>query len=345
MTRARRRLDEIRPARPRKTADRRRTYTIALFAVALLTAMAWLNDHSRFAVGFLVALILGLLWVAWEVHRALLTSALAILWWVSTTPAVGVLSTMRLPALASIAFVPSATTATVALGAVVWLCAMVSRAPRPAATIMLAWAVNFAVLLTASLVAPRHGWLVGYVVTIAVLVWRLSPPMRSRRIPAPPEDDPDAEALHGALRNLGPGHSVGWRVPTAKGRSVTVVTGSTGTFAVHLCEPDGEVGTTGRGTRLVAGGTRLDRPVRHAASAARRVARTLRTPVQPVLVVSGAEFPTGIMRTTDGTAEERSEVLVIRADLLAGRLGHGPAVLTGLQVRRLARRMRSAASV
>ncbi|GIJ61301.1 hypothetical protein Vau01_088170 [Virgisporangium aurantiacum] len=329
-----RRLREIRPARPRPPVNRRRVYGFAVVGVATLSLLALCADRSRLALGFAVAVVLAVLWVAWTAHRALVTTGLALVWWFITAPHVGLLAAGgNGPAQVSFAMSPAIATVG-ALGAVAGLVAVLSRTPRPALTVMLAWATNALVVWAASYLLPTNAWAVGYVVTIAVLAWRAGFRWRGRNRGCPPGVNPELHALLAAV----PGGHVG-AVAGRANRTVTVLAAPSGVYSVTPLLRPGTVATTPRGSRLLIDGRPLPK-VSTAVRASRLTRNRLRTPVQPVLAVLTAGFADGLARaTTDGA----TDVLVIRGDLLAGRLAHGPPVLTGNQLRRLARRIGAAA--
>lgn len=344
--RVRRRFAEIRPAPTRATVDRRRVYGYGLIVVASLTALAWFNNSGGVAAAFLVALVLGMLWVAYAAHRAVVTTALAILWWIGTAPALGVISSAGRP-IADLYFaVPQATATNVGLGVVVWLTAVLIRAPRPATTVMACWVLNLLVVLAASFVVPEQAWLAGYAVTLCVLAQRSGVltrlrPGRVRRGEADP-DDPGQVAVAEALRPLAASYGVRYGLPLGEDdHAGAVVVGPTGTYAVHGLVASGVVRTISGGTRIADGGRRLDVDVRAVAVMAGRAGSELGTPVNPVLVVAGGDFPDGLVRVAikPAAGEQPVEVLVVRADLAAGRLAVGQAVLTTGQVGRILRRL------
>lgn len=293
-----------------------------------------------------MALVLGLLWVAYAAHRAVVTTALAILWWIGTAPALGVMATAGIPVTDLYFAVSQAIATNVGLGVVVWLTALLIRAPRPAVTVMACWLLNFLVVLAASLVAPNEAWLAGYVITLCVLAQRsgLLVRLRSGRIRRgrPDPDDPGQSAVAEALVALAPGYAVRYGLPLGEDdRGVAVVVGATGTYAVHGLVTEGIVRTMSGGTRVAAGGRRLDVDVRAAAVAAVRATEELRTPVHAVLLAAGGDFAEGLVRVVikPGAGQEPVEVLVVRADLAAGRLAVGHPVLTTGQVSRMVRRL------
>ncbi|GAA0910112.1 hypothetical protein [Virgisporangium aurantiacum] len=330
--RVRRRVDEIRPARARPPVDRHRTYGYAVVGVAMLSALAWCTDQSRLALGFVVAAALGVLWVAWTAHRAFMTTALVLGWWFLTAPAVALISATGIDGARALLTVSPATTTVGVLGAVAGLLAVLSREPRPALTVGIAWATNTCTVVAASYVVPTAGWMVGYVATIAVLVRRTGFRARGRRRGCPPGVPPELYDLLTAV----PGGYVG-AIAGRPDRPVCVLTAPSGTYSITALVGRGTVAVTPRGTRLLIDGRRLPK-VRVAIHAARLAQKRLRTPVQPVLAVLNAGFTNGLTRvTTDG----ETDVLVIRGDLLAARLSYGSPVLAGGQLRRLARRIRA----
>jgi hypothetical protein len=344
--RIRGRVGEIRPAAAAAPVRRRSVYAWGLGGVAILIALAWVNNARQVAVASLVALVLGVIFVTFMAHRSVVTTTIAIVWWIGTAPAVGVFSTAGLPE-SDVYFVMSqATTTNVGLGVVVWLAAGLARAPRPATTIVACWLLNFVVVVAASFITPAHAWLVGYAVTVLALAQRTGllarlRAGRTRRGAAGP-DDPAQAAARQALNELPSSHAI--RCTAADGEAepgLTMVVGPTGTFAVVGLLTDDPVRAVSGGSRLSAGTRRLDRDIRAAARAAVRVAASLRTPVSPVLVVAGGEFPDGLARMAvrPVSRAEPVEVLVLRADLAAGRLGHGSTVLTAGQVSRILRRI------
>jgi hypothetical protein len=302
-----------------------------VIGVAMLSVLAWWTDRSRLALGFAVALVLGVLWVAWTAHRAVVTTALALGWWFLTAPTVGLIAAGTDSVHALLAMSPA--TATVGLlGLVAGLVAVLGRAPRPAMTVLMAWFTNTGAVFAISFVLPTSTGMVGYVATLVVLVWRTGfrLPGRDRGRPrgVPPE-------IHQLLVAV-PGGHVGTLVGPAA-TPMTVLVAPSGTYSVTGLSVPGAVRPTARGTRLLLDGHALPK-VDVAIQAARLAEKRLRTPVQPVLAVLTAEFADGLARvTTDG----RIDVLVIRGDLLAGRLSYGSPVLSGSQIRRLVRRIRT----
>ncbi len=346
--RIRTRFGEIRPARAPAPINRRRVYAYALIGVAFLIGLAWLNNRSGVAAACLVALVIGLLFVAAQTHRALLTTALAILWWISTAPAVGLLSTAGLPASDLRQAVSQAAVTNVGLGVVVWLSAVLIRSPHPAATVMACWLLNLIVVMAASVVLPGEAWVAGYVVTVGVLAHRsglLARPRSRRGGGAPDPDDETQAAVFEAVDRMPPAFAVKYGLPVGDGdRDTTVVTGPTGTFALTGLIAEDAVRGVSRGTRLASGGRRLDADINAAAYAAIHLKELARTPVLPVLVVTG-EFPDGLLRlVTEPRRGQSVEVLVIRADLVAGRLAYGSRILTTGQVSRIMRRLNRIAS-
>jgi hypothetical protein len=345
VARIRRRLGEIRPVPARAPINRRAVYGSGLLGVAGLIGLAWVNNAGALAVAALVALIIGLLWVAFMAHRAVVTTALAIAWWITAAPAIGVIASLSVAPADIDSAVPQATTTNVSLGVVVWLAAVLTRAPRPATTIMACWAMNLATVLLAGFVVPAQAWLVGYLVTALALAYRngllARLGMRRDRRGAADPDDPTQSAVRAAMDALPPGYAIRYAAPERDGDAAfIVVAGPTGTFAVVSVTAVDQVAAVSNGTRLAAGPRRLDRDIRAAAQAAVRAGALLRTPVQPVLLVTGAPFPDGLARmAVRPTARaEPIEVIVVRDDLAAGRLSYGCPVLTAGQIARLDRR-------
>jgi len=332
--RGRRRLDEVRPAPPRPTVDRRSTYGYAVIGVAVLTMLAWCTDQSRLALGFAVAAVLGVLWVAWTAHQALVTTALALVWWFVTAPTVGVIAATGIQGVEALAAVSPATATIGLLGVVVGLVAVLSRAPRPAMTVMVAWVTNTVAVVAASYVLPTVAWTIGYLVTLAVLMWRTGFRLRGRNRARPAGVPAEIYESLAAV----PGGFVGALEDPANG-PVTVLVAPSGTYSVTVLAVPGTVRATQRGTRLLLDGRTLPK-VGLAVRSARSAAKRLRTQVHPVLVVLSAEFEAGLARLT---ADDETDVLVIRGDLVTGRLSYGSAVLSGGQINRLIRRIRAAA--
>jgi hypothetical protein len=263
-----RRLGEIRPARARPPASLRRTYGLAVVGVAMLSLLALCTDRSRLALGFAVAVVLAVLWVAWTAHRALVTTGLALVWWFITAPHVGLLAAGgNGPAHVSFAMSPAIATVG-ALGVVSGLVAVLSRAPRPALTVLLAWATNVTAGWAASYLLPNYAWAVGYVLTIAVLAWRAGFPLRHRNRGCPPGVIPELYKLLAAV----PGGYVG-AVAGKANRAVTVLVAPSGVYSVTPLLRSGTVATTPRSARLLIDGRPLPKVL--TAARASRLARML----------------------------------------------------------------------
>jgi hypothetical protein len=342
-TRLRTRLGEIRPARPPASLNRRVVYSTVLVAMAVLIGIAWLNNSDRVAVATLLALILGVLALVAATRRTLLTMAVAILWWCGTAPAVALISAAGLPTSQLELVMSSATTTNIGLGVVVWLAAVLMRAPRPAFTVMACWVLNLLVVIIFSLLLPAQAWLAGFVVTVAVLVQRSGAlaRLRSVRRGVPVSGDAPQAGVTAATERLPRGFAVqyGLTLPDVDGE-ITVVIGPTGTYALSGLAAGRPVRTVSDHTRLAMGSRRLDARVNAAAAAALEVQELIRTPVRPALVVVGDEFEEGLVRLTARPRPGTSmETIVVRDDLAAGRLAYGPAILTTGQVSRIGRRV------
>lgn len=332
------RFGEIRPARPPAPVNRARIYRLGLIGVATLTGFAWINNRAGVATAFLVALVLGLLFVAAQAHRALLTTTVAIVWWIATAPVVGIVSAAGVRTDNLYPLISQATATNIGLGIVVWLTAVLTRAPRPASTVLACWFLNVVVVTAASLVFPDLAWAIGYVVTGSVLIGRSGLlTRRRRRVSGHTSGD---AVVHHALDHIAPSFAIhyGLRLD-GDDRQSTVVAGPTGTFVLTALVTDDTVRPVSLGTRLAVGRRRLDSNINGAALTAIDLEDRIRTPVLAVLVVDGP-FPDGQVRVVAEPRRGRNvEVLVVRVELVADRLAYGPSILTSGQVSRIMRRI------
>lgn len=321
------RLREIRPAPPPRRVNYGRVYRMGLAGVAILTGLALLHGSQRLAIGFLVALALGVVWVGWLAHRRVVATTIALGWWLVTAPAVGLLGTADAPPAEAYAVTASATASVALLGLLVAVAALFTRARRVWLVLVLAWLVNVLAVLAAAFLLPSYALLAGAGVTMLALAVVGSGATLGR-----PDRAPRPAALAGlpaAYRVRGLGEE--W-----------VVVGRTGTYLVALVDLSGTVATAGR--RLTVGGADLDEPLDALVRAAETLGAEIRTPIRPVAALTHADFPDDPPGVYVVDARGSGEVLVLAPDLLVPRLRHGHTALSVGQVRRIAARLRRAAA-
>ncbi|MGH3545256.1 MAG: hypothetical protein ACRDPW_04965, partial [Mycobacteriales bacterium] len=159
------------PIGPRKR-NLRRLYSIALVGVAVLTVLARLNNAQGFATAFFIALLLGLLFIAWTGYRSALATAAAIGWWLITTPLVSLAAAAGLPSQEALLRAATSNEAIIGTGIAVWVSAVLLRSRRTWLTIMVCWAINIVAVLGAAFVAPRFGLAGGWLAITLFLTWR-----------------------------------------------------------------------------------------------------------------------------------------------------------------------------
>jgi len=366
---ARRGVAAQRTIRPEPIGPRqrnlRRIYSIALIGVAILIVLARLNNAEGFSTAFFIALLLGLIFVAWTGYRSALATAAAIGWWLITTPLVSLAAAAGLPPQEALLRAATSNEAIIGTGIAVWVSAVLMRSRRTWLTIMVCWVLNVTAVLGTAFVAPRFALVGGWVAIALYLAWRsgwllaaydrLTGRARMGRIFEVATEE--QYEVYGQLTEL-PNSFVRLyqlAIPPEFTPATTldaVVAGPTGLFHITAVDGLGRIAVnTSERRRVTVEGAAIDAELSDIARTAQALARALRVEVVPLVAMCGSTFPDGthglisiavtLPRRTVSESGRNTDVVpltLIDAQLLARRIGFGPPVYTAGQVQRIIHR-------
>jgi hypothetical protein len=344
-----------------------RVYSYALYGVAILTVLAFVNNRTHFAGAFLLALALAAMFVVWSAHRSIFLTSAVVLWWAATAPFVALLTTEELSYQLLSVRMASSTPLFWATGAAVWLAALLMRARRPWLALLMGWIVAFIPIAAVSRFwRGDYSYYVAWGVLALYLAWR-SGALRSLtdvlkgRAGLGRDYTEATEAQYQAYKQLN-ALPRGYRVHRqlqrpgggggARGVVDALVVGPTGVFFVAALEVAGEITVAaGRPRRILAAGKPLDRALIEIATTARALRQELNLELTTLVSVYGGEFPNrGLLaaraRLPKGDGDEGEvgqgpeELTLIDCELLADRVRFGAPVYTAGQVARATSRVR-----
>ncbi len=294
------------PIGPRKR-NLRRIYSIALIGVAILIVLARINNAEGFTTAFFVALLLGLIFIAWTGYRSALATAAAIGWWLATTPLVSLAAAAGLPSQEALLRAATSNEAVIGTGIAVWVCAVLMRSRRTWLTIMVCWAINVIAILATAFVAPRFALAGGWVAIALYLAWRagwllaaydrLTGRSRMGRIFEIATEE--QYEVYGQLTELGSSFVRLYQLATPpEFKPATtldaVVVGPTGLFHVTAVDGLGRIAVnTSERRRVTVEGASIDPELADIARTAQALARALRVEVVPLVAMCGSTFPEG----------------------------------------------------
>jgi hypothetical protein len=350
---------DIRRAAPRQPKNYRRAYSLALVGVGILTGLALLNNRQALATAMLIAFGLGAAFVAGAVHRSGLATALVIVWWSATAPAVSLLASLRLSGASLLTQFTAGTSSIIITGLAVWLVAVLMRATRPWLTILTCWLINFVAIGLGTSLAPNYALACGYLAIATYLYWRSGALLqivdrvrgqayRNRIL----DDASDAqretfERLRGVnkdmqvLYNLAAPADFGAVLPVD-----ALVVGPTGVYTVFAVDALGRVRVNVHArSRVSVEGRSIDKLLYDVASTAFAISEALRVEVTPIASMVGASFPgeyPGIIpiATSPKSANGVVELTLIDPHLLVDRLYYGEPVYTSGQIATIVHRAR-----
>ncbi len=354
------------PIGPRKR-NLRRIYSIALLGVAALIVVARINNAQGFSTAFFIALLLGLIFIAWTGYRSALATAAAIGWWLITTPLISLAAASGLPAQEVLVRAATSNEAIIGTGIAVWVCAVLMRARRSWITILGCWFLNVAAILATGALAPRLALAGGWLAIALYLAWRagwllaaydrLNGRARMGRVFQVATEE--QYEVYGHLAELGNGFVRRYQlaVPDEYNPATTLdalVVGPTGLFQITAVDGLGRiVVNTSERRRVTVEGASIDAELTDIARTAQALARALRVEVVPLVAMCGSTFPEGNHglisiaitlppRQATESRETKADLIpltLIDAELLARRIAFGSAVYTTGQVQRIIHRM------
>lgn len=350
---------DIHPAAPRPRKNYRRTYGIALLVVGVLTGLALLNNRQGLGTAMLIAFGLGAAYVAGAVHRSGMATALAIIWWIVTAPAVSALASLRLDNASGLARFTAGTSSIIITGLAVWLVAVLTRAVRPWLTILTCWLITFIAVGIGTSLLPNYALIIGCLATAGYLYWRsgallqIVDRLRGQAYQNRLLDDAsDAqretyERLRGVSKDMQVLYNV--EAPADFGAPLPVdalVVSPTGVYTVFAVDALGRVRVNiNARNRVTVEGRSIDTLLYDIASTAFAISEALRVEVTPLASMVGATFPAeypGIIpiSTSPKSANGVVELTLLDPHLLVDRLFYGESVYTSGQVATIVHRAR-----
>jgi hypothetical protein len=350
---------DIHPAAPQPRKNYRRAYGIALLVAGALTGLALLNNRQALGTAMVIAFGLGAAYVAGAVHRRGVATALAIIWWIATAPAVSALASLRLGDANGLARFTAGTSTIIITGLAVWLVAALTRAPRPWLTILTCWLITLVAIGIGTSVLPNYALAIGFLATGGYLYWRsgallqIIDRMRGHAYQSRLLDDAsDAQReTYERLRGVGKDMQVLYNIvaPADFGAPLPVdalVVGPTGVYTVFAVDALGRVRVNvNTRNRVSVEGRSIDALLYDIASTAFAISEALRVEVTPLASMVGATFPAdypGIIpiSTSPKSASGVVELALLDPHLLVDRLFYGESVYTTGQVATIVHRAR-----
>ncbi|MGH3428735.1 MAG: hypothetical protein ACRDQZ_14400, partial [Mycobacteriales bacterium] len=370
VTALRRSINDQRTIRPEpigpKRRNLRRIYSIALVGVAGLTVIARVNNAKGFTTAFFIALLLGLIFIAWTGYRSAVATAAAIGWWLVTTPLISLLAAAGLPTQEALLRAATSREAIIGTGIAVWVCAVLMRARRSWVTITVCWILNVAAIGGTAYLAPRYTLVAGWIAIALYLTWRAGWLLalydrgtgRARMGRAFEMATEEQYEVYGHLADLSSSFVRLYQlaVPDEYKPATTldaIVVGPTGLFHVTAVDGLGRIAVnTSERRRVTVEGAAIDGELTDIARTAQALARALRVEVVPLVAMCGSTFPEGshglisIAVTLPGrpvgddgpSRTDTVPLTLIDAELLARRISFGSPVYTAGQVHRIIHR-------
>ncbi|WP_163508615.1 MFS transporter [Fodinicola acaciae] len=350
---------DIQAPSPRPRRDYRRAYSIALIVVGVLTGLALLNNRQALGTALLIAFALGAAYVGWTVHRSAVGTALAILWWVLTAPAMSALASLRGDGGSALARFTAGTSTIVVLGIAVWLVAVLTRANHPWLTILTCWLITLLAIGVGTLVVPNYALGLAVVVTAAYLYWRSGALLQvvdrlrgqayqNRILEGASDAQRETfERLRGVSKDMQVIYHL--EAPADFGAAMPVdalVVAPTGVYTVFAVDALGRLRVNVQTrNRVSVEGRSIDKLLYELAGTAYAISEALRVEVTPLASMVGATFPPdypGIIPISTALKSEDGvmQLTLLDPHLLVDRLYYGDAVYTTGQVATIVHRAR-----
>lgn len=344
-------------SRPRK--NYRRAYSIALIVVGALTGLALLNNRQALGTAMLIAFVFGAAYVGWTVHRSVVGTAVVIIWWLLTAPAISALASLGGDGGSPLARFTAGTSTIVVLGIAVWLVAVLMRASRPWLTVLTCWLITFIAVGVGTILIPNYALVLAVVVTAVYLYWRSGALLQivdrmrgqvyqNRLLDGASDAQRETfERLRGVSKDMQIIYNL--EAPADFGAAMPVdalVVGPTGVYTVFAVDALGRLRVNVQTrNRVSVEGRSIDKLLYDLAGTAYAISEALRVEVTPLASMVGATFPSdypGIIPISTALQSEDGvmQLTLLDPHLLVDRLYYGDAVYTTGQVATIVHRAR-----
>jgi hypothetical protein len=286
-------------------------------------------------------------------------TAVAIIWWVVTAPAISALASLGADEGSPLARFTAGTSTIVVLGIAVWLVAVLMRASRPWLTILMCWLITLVAVGVGTIVLPNYALALAVLVTAAYLYWRsgallqIVDRLRGQAYQNRLFDgasDAQRETFE-RLRDVSKDMQIIYNLeaPPDFGAAMPVdalVVGPTGVYTVFAVDALGRLRVNVQTrNRVSVEGRSIDKLLYDLAGTAYAISEALRVEVTPLASMVGATFPPdypGIIPIATALKSEDgvTQLTLLDPHLLVDRLYYGDAVYTTGQVATIVHRAR-----